>query len=340
MNKILGIVIGGVVVVALVVGGILYGPKLLKKPDTSQTVVTLLPGQGDLPVSPNTGPDLGPLPGGDAESPLAPESAPDVLIGEGEPGADVPVPADASNRALTPQETTGTGQNVAPTPRETRPTTGTGVTRPGTGTAPTGTTPTGEQPTEILPVTGPAILGAETPTPSPTGTTPSAATPTPGTTTPPEPGNYTVRTLDLVPEAKMAAVRKAMSALKVTLREQKTKVQGQAYKVAVGYFRTKAEAESWAQYYFKPRGVDYYVYAVQGMYSLQVGAYSDVQRADAAMRELYNKFPGWRLPVRRELASVSTTAYNLSLAQISKSLADRVWRELIRLGIQAEISGV
>jgi hypothetical protein len=132
-----------------------------------------------------------------------------------------------------------------------------------------------------------------------------------------------------------------MNGLGVKLKEQKTGQQHtQAYRVAVGYFRTKAEAESWAQYNFKPRGVAYYVYPAQNMYSIQVGVYSHPQNVEMAMRQLYQKFPGWRLPIRREVTTITKATYNLSISRISRSLADKIWRELSRLGVQAEISGV
>jgi hypothetical protein len=125
------------------------------------------------------------------------------------------------------------------------------------------------------------------------------------------------------------------------LQEQKAEQQQlQAYRIAVGYFQTKAEAESWAQYNFRPRGISYYVYPAQGMFSIQLGVYAQQQNVDAAMQEFYRKYQGGRLPIRTEMATIAKQAYHLSLDQITKSLAEKVWEKLTRLGIQAEISGI
>jgi hypothetical protein len=245
-----------------------------------------------------------------------------------ETGLETESPLEEDLGEVEPEDLTGAvgtrGIDEEPR-RETRPSEGQASTRPGTQKTQPSETTVAESATE------------ETPTSSSTTsvvTSETASTPTPG----PAPGDYSVRTLEPVFKSQLTVVRKAMNALGVQLQEQKTGQQRlQAYRVAVGYFRTKAEADSWAQYNFRPRGIDYYVYPVQGMYSIQVGVYAKEQNVEPAMRELYRKYQGGRLPVRREITAITKPAYHLSLSHVTESLAKKVWNELIRLGIQAEI---
>lgn len=351
MKKIISIVLAAVLIVVLIgVGAIYLYPKIVQNENPAQSGETVMPvqqGLGDLPSGTDVGPDLGSPAVGDMALPVGPESSPEAPIGESSDAGEMVPASDAdATRALTPSKAAGTAtakRDIAPaatpTQREQRTTTTTG-TRPGvTATSPTGVQPAGTQPTEILPIAGPEVITAEVPTPTPVAGSVPEATPTVGQA--PAPGTYSVRTLEPVLEAKLRDIQKAMNRLGVELQKQKIGQQMvQQYRVAVGYFRSKAEAESWAQYYFKPQKVAYYVYPAQGMYSLQVGVYSQAQNAEAAMRDLDRKFPGWRLPVRREVANTSTAAYQLSIRQISKALADQIWRELNRLDVPAEISGL
>ncbi len=210
------------------------------------------------------------------------------------------------------------------------------------------------RPVESVPDAGPEVSeitvekGKTTPTPKPKPTEPPAPTPVPTTpvvtpTPTPASGNYSVRTLVPVLESRLQAVRSAMQRIGVsTLQEQKTGQQQriQAYRVAIGYFRTKSDATSWARTYFRPKGIEYFVYPVQGMYSIQVGVYTQQQNVDRKMRELYRKFPGWRLPNRVETTSLTRSTYHLSIGKITEMLARKVQDTLVGMGIQAELAGI
>lgn len=332
---------------AVIAGGyLIYDKFIAQKADTPQQTEVEIPvkqGLGEIPETPGIESEIGGLL--DAESgDRALETPEGELLPEGEVAPEEGVfpegeeefqPGDIAGD-ITGPAITGDAAEIEPTlpdEREPRPASGTTGTRPGT-TEPS--EPSGfvaevaeEQPT--LTSSGP------TTTASTSETTTTSPTPTPG----PAPGNYSVRTLVPLFESQLEAVRKAMNGLGVRLKEQKTGQQHiQAYRLAVGYFRTKAEAESWAQYNFKPKGIAYYVYPAQNMYSIQVGVYSYPQNVEVAMRQLYQKFPGWRLPIRREVTTITKATYSLSISRITKSLADKIWRELNRLGVQAEISGV
>lgn len=303
--------------------------------DTSPQDETLIPiegeGLGTIPEASSIEPESGALPDETGRSLDAPSGETELL---GEPSLE-PGPSPDDLSGLESGDLAGsppTGELSAPEtatippPRETRPPENTGV-RPVVGTQP-----------EVEGTTG-----SPTPTPQPAPTAPPADTGPVPTATPrpaPAPGNYNVRTVQAVPEAKLAEIRKAMSTLGVTLQEQKTgQYSIQAHKLALGYFRTKAEAESWAKTYLSPKSVKYFVYPVQNMYSIQVGVYAESQNLDRAQRSLYEKFPGWRLPLRREMVTLNKTAYTLSISKIHPDLADKIWRKLNQLGIQAEISG-
>jgi hypothetical protein len=328
------------------VGGYLvYHQFIAKEADTSQQAETEIPiqqGLGEIPEAPGGEAEFGGLPDAEPGSDRALEPGEAEPLPEGEvaseegvlPGEGELQPGDLAGDVtgpVVPGEVVET-EPVLPGEREPRPASETTGARPGT----TGAT----EPSEFV-----ADVAEEQPTLSPPETT---ITPVPEATSPPQtptpapaPGTYSVRTLVPVFESQLGDVRKAMNRLGVKLKEQKTGQRHiQAYRLAVGYFRTKAEAESWAQYNFKPKGVAYYVYAAQNMYSIQVGVYSQPQNVEVAMRQLYQKFPGWRLPIRREVATITKATYSLSVTRISHALADKIWRELNRLGVQAEISGV
>ncbi len=328
-----------IIAAVVVVMGILVGAGVYwytsQPADTDSQNITEIPIQGDslgtIPEATGIDPELGDLPGDTGRTLEAPIGETDGL---GEPSIETgPSPGDLGTiepGTLAGSSTTGDlGQpeTVATVPpRETRPPENTG-TRPGIAAQP-----------EL----GIIAEATSTPAPQPVATTapPATQAPTPTPKPTPAPGNYSVRTIQAVPEAKLAEVRKAMSALNVTLQEQKTgQYSVQAHKLALGYFRTKSEAESWAKSNLSPKGVSYFVYQVQNMYSIQVGVYAEQQNVDKAQRSLYEKFPGWRLPLRREVVTLNKTAYTLSISNIHPNLADNIWRKLNQLGIQAEING-
>jgi len=285
----------------------------------------LLPGtepEADLPPTETSGQAKTPATKG---TPVPGKATPGskLALGEGlgpEPDENLPISPGTRDIAA-----------PTPTPREQRPTSGQpgGRLTPRPVTQPVGT-----------PAIEPEIETTATPKPITPAVTPTPSS-TPASAPAPAPGNYSVRTIEPVFAPQLATVRAAMNSLGVHLQEQKAEQQQlQAYRIAVGYFRTKEEAESWAQYNFRPRGISYYVYPVQGMFSIQIGVYAQQQNVDAAMREFYRKYQGGRLPIRTEMATIAKQAYHLSLNRITKSLADKVWDKLTSLGIQAEISGI
>ncbi len=318
-------VVALLVIATIGIGGVYYWKKL-QASKTSQVKTETevqLRGLEEISETPGIEPEADIFPGETGEqvteSTSEDATAPEGITLETEPSSEEAVGiepeisgalTEAGTRDITARESTS-----GTPPRETRPSAGQPTTRPGQSgeTAPTSVS------------TPPAATSAPTPTP------------TPG----PAPGNYSVRTIEPVSKSQLAVVRKAMEALGVGLQERKTEQQQlSAYRIAIGYFRTKAEAESWAYYNFRPRGIDYYVYPVQGMFSIQVGVYAQQQNVEPAMREFYRKYQGGRLPVRTEMTTIAKPAYELSISRITKSLADEIWRELSRLGIQAEISGI
>lgn len=288
-------------------------------------------GIGTSPEATGIEPELGALPGDLDRTLEAPAGEAELL---GEPSLETgPSPGDIegieTGDLAAPQ---AGGDLSAPVTTTTQPLR---ETRPADNTATRPAAETAELP-EIAET-------SPTPTPQPAPTSPPSTTEPAPTATPkpaPAPGSYSVRTLQAVPEAKLAEIRRAMSTLNVTLQEQRTgQYHIQAHKLALGYFRTKAEAESWARSNLAPKGVDYFVYQTQNMYSIQIGVYADPQNVDKAQRSLYEKFPGWRLPLRREVVNLSRNAYILSISKIHPDLADQIWRKLNQLGIQAEIIG-
>jgi hypothetical protein len=331
------LIIATVVVVLGALAGVGYYWYTSQHADTPSPDITEVPiqreGLGEIPEATGIEPEIGALPGDSDRSLEAPDGEAALL---GEPSLETgPSPGDVETVEGPDAgnlEGTRAGGDISGSVSETQPPR---ETRPADNT-------------ETRPVVESAALPevaetAPTPTPQPAPTSPPPAAQPAATATPkpaPAPGNYSVRTLQAVPEAKLAEVRKAMSALNVTLQEQRTgQYHVQAYKLALGYFRTKAEAESWASSNLKPKGVDYFVYQTQNMFSIQVGVYANPQNVDRAQRSLYEKFPGWRLPLRREAVNLSRNAYILSISKIHPDLADKVWRKLNQLGIQAEING-
>lgn len=186
-----------------------------------------------------------------------------------------------------------------------------------------------------VPTAMPTAAPGATPTPAPIPTTP-VATPTPG----PAPGRFSVVTLTPVLESQLQNVRNAMRRLGVQLQEQRTGQQRlQASRVALGYFRTKEEASSWARTNLRPQNIEYFVYPAQGMHSIQLGVFTQQQSVDKKMQELYQKFPGWRLPLRTEMTNIPTYHYRLSIQGITENLARKVQDTLFRMRIQAELTG-
>ncbi len=172
----------------------------------------------------------------------------------------------------------------------------------------------------------------------------SAPTPTPApepTTQPAPSGNFSVKTLVPVMKSKLPAIRTAMKQIGVTLKEEKAgrqqRVQG--YRVAIGYFRSQTEAKSWAANYLRPKDIDYFVYPARNMYSIQVGVYTKQRNVEKKVRSLYQKFPGWRLPVRTERYTFVKPTYHLSLRKIPESLGRKIQDALFRMGVQAELAG-
>ena len=328
-----------IIAAVVVVLGILVGAGLYwytsQHTDADSQGMTEIPIQGDgvgtIPDATGIEPEIGELPGDSGRSLEAPVGEANLL---GEPSVETgPGSGDVGSLesgnaagSLTAEATGNISEPDAPATvlRETRPTENT-ETRPVTAAQPEATAGTEATPT---------------PAPQPVATTAPPATQAPASTPAPASGSYSVRTIQAVPEARLASVRKAMSSLNVTLQEQKTGQSSiQAHKLALGYFRTKAEAESWANSNLRPKGVKYFVYQVQNMYSIQLGVYAEKSNVDKAQRSLYGKFPGWRLPLRIEPMRLSRAAYTLSISNIHPDVADNIWRKLNQLGIQAEING-
>lgn len=296
-------------------------------PDTTQPEVELAP---DLPSEEVPGPEVE-APELEVEAPseieiAAPEEPVDLSLPDIEPTIKVEV------QEVPEAPSVSSPAAISTPPRETRPTTAQpAATRPG-------------QPSELV-VTEAVAGPASTPIPA----APVPAKPAPAKPAPTKPaispaaalpaGDFSVHTLVPVLETQLSAVRKSMQSLGVRLQEQRIgQQQVQAHRIAVGFFRTKQEATTWAQANFRPKGVTYYVYPVQGMYSIQVGVYTQQPNVERAIRELYGKFPGWRLPVRTEMITITKAFYNLSIRNITESLARKVQDALVRLGIQAELA--
>jgi hypothetical protein len=329
MKTIIISVIVGLIVVAGALGGY-YWWSTSKEPKTLQNETEVPVGERALDIADETegiGTDEDLLPPneiGDQATETSSEEttgSDDIPLDTGSPleeGADFGSDDLSGDILDTAESRDLTDLDVTPEPRETRPPDNESG-RPG------------EQPSETE--------GDVSPTPKPT--TPVAkATPVSKPTPGPAPGNFSVRTVQPVFKSQLAAVRKAMQPLGVRLKERQTEQQYlSAYRIAIGYFRTKAEAESWAYYNFRPKGIDYYVYPVQGMFSIQVGVYAQQQNIEPAMRQLYRKFQGGRLPIRTEMTNIATPAYELSISRITESLAVKVEKALFQMGIVAHVTG-
>lgn len=288
------------------------------------------------------------VPAGEVTGPIdlsTNQTGPEVpVIGAETTSRSVAIPSTTDSPRETRPITTSTTETL-PVITETSETTG--ETVPTTEVIDTSTLGLVEATPTPIPTTIPTTPVA-TPTPTPTSTTPSV-TPTPGpvpttpaiTPTPgPAPGRFSVVTLTPVLESQLQTVRNAMRRLGVQLQEQRTGQQRlQAYRVSLGYFRTKAEATSWAQTNLRPKNIDYFVYPAQGMHSIQLGVFTQQRSVDQKMQELYQKFPGWRLPLRTEMTSLATFQYQLSIRGITENLARKIQDTLFRMGIQSELTG-
>lgn len=349
MKRIIISALALIIIVAAAVSGYLWWSK--QKADTTagtETEITLGENSlGEIPETTESGESIEPIIPEDQGT----ESAPAEATVQVETNADeTSAPIDLSTNETGPEapdltETTSRGlsPSAPDTQRETRPIETSETSSP----QPTGETP--EVTVEVEPVpTTPVIetseplgLAEATPTPTSTATpipTAPAATPTPG----PAPGNYSVTTTAPVMESQLAGIRQAMRSLGVQLQEQRTGQQQrlQAYRVALGFFRTKEEASSWARTNFRPKGIEYFVYPARGMYSIQVGVYRQQQNVERKMRDLHQKFPGWRLPLRSEPTNISSSMYHLSVRGIKESLARKVQDTLTRLRVQTELTGI
>lgn len=326
-------------------------------PETTEPVGAIQPAM-------STGETAAPteVPAGEITGPIdlsTDQTGPEVPVLETETTSrSVAIPAaTGSQRETRPATTSGTERpqvlgETSEVTIETVPTTEVVETSP-MGLVEATPTPT-STPDSTKPDATPTPVPDIPPTPTPTSTTPGT-TPTPSapstpgptpatpvaTSTPgPAPGRFSVTTLMPVLESQLQAVRNAMRRIGVQLQEQRTGQQRlQAYRVALGYFRTKTEATSWAQTNLRPKGFEYFVYPAQGMHSIQLGVFTQQRSVDQKMQELYQKFPGWRLPLRTEMTSISTFQYQLSIQGIAENLARKIQDTLFRMGIQTELTG-
>ena len=338
------------ILVGGIVGGVVYWNKLnAPEPTVAETAI------GDDAIeAPETAPaaDLAPDAAGETAAPdaaeeqpapdaagetaapeevAAPEEAAAPEVGEEvEVSLDEEAPTEAAEEIQ--PDAAATDRSVAERPVE-RPSTAVREPRNVVGevvdTTPVTTSTEGTATTQ-----GVAIEPVVTPTP----TQPPAATPTPAVTPVIPKGNYAISTTTPVLGSQLPQVRKAMSRLGVQLAEQKgNQYPQQAYRVAIGYFVQKIEADNWARTYLRPKNMKYQVYPVQGMYSIQVGVYTNRENVDRMISQLYQAFPGWRLPVRTEMTTITQSTYLLSLRGIPETLARQIQSELYRLGITADI---
>ena len=335
----------GVVALLLIVGGIIGGVyywNKIKEPENVPVVAEdpeLALGDEALDVSDAEIPGEDIIPGMD-EAPASDDDGEVVIpIGEEEAPVDLsggdiaPVPEDddATARGLTRKE-----NPIPETPVEDE---GTSVV---TAIEPVAATPVPE-PTPVPEATSvPESAAKVEPIPAPTATPiPTTPVETPAPVPTVKAGNYRVYTTAPVPASKLPQIEGAMKPLRVILQKQQIATQQrQAYRVALGYYRTKQEAKAWARQYLSPKKIDYYVYPVQGMYSIQLGVYTERSNIDGVYRSLYQQFPGWRLPLRTEVMMLDTKAYQLSVRGITQSLAKQVQDTLFRLQVPAELAGI
>jgi hypothetical protein len=339
----------GVVALLLIVGGIVGGVYYWNKIKGPEEVPTVAEGPevalGDEALDVSDAEIPGEIvPGGD-EAPVPGDDVEEVVIPIGE--EEAPVDLSGEDIVLAPEDTEGTGRALAPEGgrEETRPlgeipadegssdiTAIEPMPEPTAAPEPTAVPETPSGPSTE------AVEPAPAPTATPIPTTP-VETPAPAPTV--AAGNYQVYTIAPVSATKLKEIEGAMKPLRVTLRKQEIGAQQrQAYRVALGYYRTKQEADGWARQYLKPRSIQYYVYPAQGMYSIQLGVYAERANVDRKLRELYQQFQGWRLPLRTEVTMLNTKAYQLSVRGITESLAKQVQNTLFRLRVPAELAGI
>ena len=205
--------------------------------------------------------------------------------------------------------------------------------------APVTATPAGDGTSKIESI---VIEPVATPTPKPAAdVTPVPTTPV-ATPTPSLPkGNYRVYSTIPILDAQLPQIRAEMSKLGARLTEQAgAKQPMQAYKVSLGYFVERQQAQEWGRNYLRPKGIEYKIYDVQGMSSIQLGVFTNQANVDRKINQLYQAFPGWRLPIRTEMTTIMKPTYTLSLRGITEQLASKIQMELGRLGIPAEVTGI
>jgi hypothetical protein len=334
----------GVVALLLIVGGIVGGvyywnkingpeevPVVAEGPDVALGDEALDVSDAEIPGEIVPGADEIPATEGETDEvviPIGEEEAPVDLAGEDIfPGAEG---GDATARGLTREE----NPVVPDTPVDDGESAVTAIEPVANTPVPTAT-PIPEATSAPEPA---SVEPAPAPTATPIPTTP-VNTPVPAPTV--ATGNYRVYTTAPVPASKLHAIESAMKPLHVTLQKQPIATQQrQAYRVSLGYYRTKQEAKAWASQYLAPRKIDNYVYAVQGMYSIQLGVFTERASIDRVYRSLYQHFPGWRLPLRTEITMLDTKAYQLSVRGITENLAKQVQNAMLRLQVPAELAGI
>ena len=348
------------ILVGGIVGGVIYWNKL-NAPETTATAPGPEKALGDdaldsgetaetSPVDEAAAPDMGSEEAAPAaETPAAPETAvaeTTAAVPEQDTEVEVDVmPDDVPSEDVQPTEDVATP--VAPKRAERQPAQAQRTTRavdepaaaateaPATATP----APAGDGTSKIESI---VIEPVATPTPKPaTDVTPVPTTPV-ATPTPSLPqGNYRVYSTIPILDAQLPQIRAAMSKLGVRLTEQAgTKQPMQAYKVSLGYFVERQQAQEWGRNYLRPKGIEYKIYDVQGMSSIQLGVFTNQANIDRKINQLYQAFPGWRLPIRTEMTTILKPTYTLSLRGITEQLASKIQMELGRLGIPAEVTGI
>ena len=203
-------------------------------------------------------------------------------------------------------------------------------------------TPTPEPRPTIEPTATPTPESTATPTPKPTATpqVEETATPLPLSIPSYPKGNYNVFTTVPILDSQLPPIRVAMKRIGVSLIEQKSAKQPmQAYKVSLGYFPEQQQTAEWGRNYLRPQGIEYKVFNVNDMYSLQLGVFSNQTSVDKKIEQLRQAFPGWRLPIRTELTTIMKPTYRLSARGTTEKVAHSIQKELGRLGIPAELTG-
>ncbi|GAK48823.1 hypothetical protein U14_00031 [Candidatus Moduliflexus flocculans] len=334
------IVIGLIALLVLVggiVGGVIYWNKL-NAPETPVAGTAI--GNDALDIaetSPAT--DVAPDAAGDTAAPEAPSTAetPVSRVENGNVEVEVPIGEESGEPVADIQpEVATTNRSVAERPVE-RPTTATREPRTVVGEI-VDTTPVNTPAEGSSTAQGITIEPAPTPTPTPAVVTP---VPTPVPTQVVPKGNFAVSSTTPVLGSQLPEIRKAMSRLGVQLVEQRgNQYPQQAYRVSIGYFVQKIEADNWGRTYLRPQRFEYNVYPVQGMYSIQIGVYTNRENVDRQISKLYQAFPGWRLPIRTEMTTIMQPTYKLSIRGIPETLARRIQSELFRFQIATELFSI